>query len=75
MTLFQLLSSPGVDFVAIGASAYGLGSPRHGRRNLLLAFTALKVEIFPAVSSVRAAGPIPAGDAGLRRRAVGGAES
>ena len=50
MTLLQLLTSLGVDLVAIGALAYGMYFRRHGRRDLLLAYIALNVGVFSAVS-------------------------
>jgi len=50
MTLSQLLTSLGVDLVAIGALAYGMYFRRHGRRDLLLAYMALNVGVFSAVS-------------------------
>jgi hypothetical protein len=50
MTLSQLLTSLGVDLVAICALAYGMYFRRHGRRDLLLAYMALNVGVFSAVS-------------------------
>jgi hypothetical protein len=50
MSLLQLLTSLGVDLVAICALAYGMYFRRHGRRDLLLAYTALNVGVFSAVS-------------------------
>lgn len=54
MTLFQLLASLAIDLVAIFVLAYGLYFRRHGRRDLLLAYTALNVGVFSAVSLLAA---------------------
>jgi hypothetical protein len=50
MTLLQLLASLAIDLVAISVLAYGMYFRRHGRRDLLLAYMALNVGVFSAVS-------------------------
>jgi hypothetical protein len=50
MTIPQLLISLAIDLAGIAALAYGMYFRRHGRRDLLLAYAALNIGVFAAVS-------------------------
>jgi hypothetical protein len=54
MTILKLLISLAIDLLAIGVLAYGMYFRRHGRRDLLLGYTALNVGVFSAVSLLAA---------------------